>query len=67
MANEFSFMFIDIENAIDLYKMGLIDEGDFINRVQRHLDEYGGERATITFDKPASVFGANGGSTGDVV
>ena len=45
MANEFSFMFIDIENTIDLYKMGLIDEGDFINRVQHHLDEYQNEIA----------------------
>lgn len=67
MANEFSFMFIDIENAIDLYKLGLIGETAFINKVQTALNEYGGEPATIVFDEPTSVFGRNGGSTGDVV
>ena len=67
MANEFAFMFINIEDQIAQYKEGMISERVFIDAVQRALDEYGGERATITFDEPTSVFGRNGGSTGEVV
>ena len=50
MANEFSFMFIDVENAIDLYKLGLIGEDTFIDKVQTALNEYDGEPATIEFE-----------------
>ena len=67
MANEFAFMFINIEDQIAQYKEGMISEQVFVDAVQRALDSYGGEPATITFDEPTSVFGANGGSTGDVV
>ena len=55
MANELTFKIIDIEDAIALYKMGLIDEQACLDKVQG------------VFDKPTSVFGANGGSNGDVV
>ena len=67
MANEFAFMFINIEDQIAQYKEGMISEQVFIDAVQRALNEYGGEPATIEFDEPTSVFGANSGSTGDVV
>lgn len=67
MANEFSFMFINIEDQIAQYKEGMISEQVFVDAVQRALDGYGGEPATIVFDEPTSVFGRNGGSTGDVV
>ena len=50
MANEFTFMFLDIESAMDLYKMGVISKQEFVNKVQRHLDEYPGEPATIEFE-----------------
>jgi hypothetical protein len=65
MANELTFKIIDIENAIDLYKMGLIDEQACLDKIQGVMN--GAEQATIVFNEPTSVFGANGGSTGDVV
>ena len=67
MANEFAFMFINIEDQIAQYKEGMISERVFIDAVQRALDGYQGELATITFDEPTSVFGRNGGSDGDVI
>ena len=67
MANEFAFMFINIEDQIAQYKQGMISEQVFVDAVQRALDSYGGELATIKFDEPTSVFGRNGGSTGNVV
>ena len=74
MANEFAFMFINIEDQIAQYKEGMISEQVFVDAVQRALDSYDGEEATITFveertynAEPTSVFGRNGGSTGDEV
>ena len=49
MANEFAFMFINIEDQIAQYKEGMISEQVFVDAVQRALDEYDGEEATITF------------------
>ena len=37
MANELTFKIIDIEDTIDLYKMGLIGEGDVIERCKAIL------------------------------
>ena len=45
MANELTFKIIDIENAIELYKLGLISE-------QACLDKISG---VITSDEPAVV------------
>ena len=59
MANEFSFMFINIEDTLAQYKEGMIDENAVVKEIQMALDQYNNE--------PTSVFGANGGSTGDVV
>ena len=67
MANEFSFMFINIEDTLAQYKEGMIDKNAVVEEIQMALDQYQGELATITFDEPTSVFGRNGGSTGDVV
>ena len=39
MANELTFKIIDIENAIDLYKLGLIGEGDVIEKCKAILAE----------------------------
>ena len=52
MANEFAFMFINIEDQIAQYKQGLISEQVFIDAVQRALESYGGESATIDFNEP---------------
>ena len=65
MANELTFKIIDIEDAIVDFKNGHISEEQLLGDIQDILD--GSELATITFDEPTSVFGANGGSTGDVV
>ena len=59
MANEFAFMFINIEDQIAQYKEGMIDKPTVVNEIQMALDQYNNE--------PTSVFGRNGGSTGDVV
>ena len=59
MANEFSFMFINIEDTLAQYKEGMINEATVVGEIQMALDQYNNE--------PTSVFGANGGSTGDVV
>ena len=40
MANEFSFMFINIEDQIAQYKEGMISEQVFVDAVQRSLDQY---------------------------
>ena len=50
MANEFAFMFINIEDQIAQYKEGMISEQVFVDAVQRALDGYGGEPATIVFE-----------------
>jgi len=39
MANELTFKIIDIENAIELYKLGLISEGDVIEKCKAILAE----------------------------
>ena len=52
MANEFAFMFINIEDQIAQYKEGMISEQVFVDAVQRALDEYPGELATIEFNEP---------------
>ena len=68
MANENTFMLIDIEEVISHYKMGLINSNKCLREIQSVVDGVDfGDKATITFDEPTSVFGANGGSTGDVV
>lgn len=59
MANEFSFMFINIEDTLAQYKEGMINEATVVDEIQMALDQYNNE--------PTSVFGLNGGSTGDVV
>ena len=59
MANEFSFMFINIEDTLAQYKEGMINEATVVGEIQMALDQYNNE--------PESVFGANGGSTGDVI
>ena len=59
MANEFAFMFINIEDTLAQYKEGMIDKNAVVEEIQMALDQYNND--------PASVFGANGGSTGDVV
>ena len=39
MANELTFKIIDIENTIELYKLGLIGEGDVIERCKAILTQ----------------------------
>ena len=56
MANEFAFMFINIEDQIAQYKEGMISEQVFIDAVQRALDEYGGETATIKWELPEPTY-----------
>ena len=38
MANELTFKIIDIEDAIALYKIGLIDEQACLNKIQDVMD-----------------------------
>ena len=59
MANEFSFMFINIEDTLAQYKEGMINEATVVGEIQMALDQYNNELT--------SVLGANGGSTGDVI
>jgi hypothetical protein len=49
MANEFSFMFINIEDTLAQYKEGMIDKATVVNEVQMALDQYHGDLATIEF------------------
>ena len=56
MANEFAFMFINIEDQIAQYKEGMISEQVFVDAVQRALDNYDGEEATITFELPEPTY-----------
>ena len=50
MANEFAFMFIDIEDTMGQYKEGMIGEDMVVEKIQRALNEYKdntSERATV--------------------
>ena len=50
MANEFAFMFIDIEDTMGQYKEGMIGEDMVVDKIQRALNEYKdntSERATV--------------------
>jgi hypothetical protein len=48
MANEFSFMFIDIEDTLAQYKEGNLSKDMVVEQIQSALDEYkDSERATI--------------------
>lgn len=47
MANELTLKIIDIEDAIALYKMGLISEQSCLDRIQDVMD--GAEQADIVF------------------
>jgi len=50
MANEFSFMFIDIEDTLAQYKEGNLSKDMVVEQIQQSLDEYKDntvERATI--------------------
>ena len=52
MANEFAFMFINIEDTLGQYKEGLIGEDTVVEEIQYALDKYRDnttERATIEF------------------
>ena len=52
MANEFSFLFINIEDTLAQYKEGLISKDMVVEEIQYALDTYKEnttERATITF------------------
>ena len=49
MANEFSIMFINIEDTLAQYKEGMIDKATVVNEIQYALDQYHGEDATIEF------------------
>jgi len=52
MANEFSFMFINIEDTLGQYKEGMIDENAVVEEIQLALDRYKyvtTESATIEF------------------
>ena len=40
MANEFSFMFINIEDTLAQYKEGMIDENVVVEEIQMALDQY---------------------------
>ena len=40
MANEFSFMFINIEDTLGQYKEGMIDENTVVEEIQLALDKY---------------------------
>ena len=52
MANEFSFMFINIEDTLAQYKEGMINENVVVEEIQYALNLYKEnttERATIEF------------------
>ena len=52
MANEFSFMFIDIEDTLAQYKEGNLSKDMVVEQIQLALDEYKDnttDRATIEF------------------
>ena len=52
MANEFSFMFIDIEDTLAQYKEGIMGKDMVIDKIQNALNQYRDnttERATIEF------------------
>ena len=52
MANEFSFMFINIEDTLGQYKEGLIGEDTVVEEIQYALNLYKEnttDRATIEF------------------
>jgi hypothetical protein len=52
MANEFSFMFINIEDTLGQYKEGMIDEDTVVGEIQLALDKYKDnttEQTTIKF------------------
>ena len=50
MANEFSFMFINIEDTLAQYKEGMLSKDMVVEEIQLALDKYKNtERATITF------------------
>ncbi len=40
MANEFSFMFINIEDTLAQYKEGRIDKDTVVDEIQMALDKY---------------------------
>jgi hypothetical protein len=40
MANEFSFMFINIEDTLGQYKEGMIGEDTVVEEIQLALDKY---------------------------
>ena len=44
MANEFSFMFINIEDTLGQYKEGMIDEDTVVDEIQLALDKYNDSR-----------------------
>jgi hypothetical protein len=51
MANENTFMLIDIEEVISHYKMGLIDSNKCLRKIQSIVDGGDfGEQATIEFE-----------------
>lgn len=51
MANENTFMLIDIEEVISHYKMGLINSNKCLREIQHIVDgEDFGEPATIVFE-----------------
>jgi hypothetical protein len=50
MANEFSFMFINIEDTLGQYKEGMIGEDTVVEEIQLALNKYKdntSERATV--------------------
>ena len=49
MANEFAFMFINIEDTLAQYKEGMISKDMVVKEVQLALDMYHGEPTTIDF------------------
>ena len=40
MANEFAFMFINIEDTLAQYKEGMIDKNAVVEEIQMALDQY---------------------------
>ena len=40
MANEFSFLFINIEDTLGQYKEGMIDKSTVVEEIQLALDKY---------------------------
>ena len=47
MANEFTFMFLDIEDTLAQYKEGMMDKPTVVEEIQMALDQYQSEMATI--------------------